>query len=149
MTRKSPDTEPAPRERGNSSLVEMVVATVVGVTLGLSTGNYALGIGVGIGGVGDLEAEPRQGEADVLGGGPDPKATLAVGRPPGRQEPAAVQLACYRLAMAELLDLPLVRVRAAFHYVRTGTTVAPANLLDAAGIGTLIAARTVAPVGRP
>ena len=49
MTRKSPDNEPAPRERGNSSLVEMVVATVVGVTLGLSTGNYALGIGVGIG----------------------------------------------------------------------------------------------------
>ena len=27
----------------------MIVATVVGVTLGLSTGNYALGIGVGIG----------------------------------------------------------------------------------------------------
>lgn len=53
MTRKSAEPEhgsdPAADERDGSSLVEMVVATVVGVTLGLSTGNYALGIGVGIG----------------------------------------------------------------------------------------------------
>ena len=93
-----------------------------------------------------------RGRVDAIFADPDGGVTVVdwkTGRPPGRQEPAAVQLACYRLAMAELLDLPLVRVRAAFHYVRTGTTVAPADLLDAAGIGTLIAARTVAPVGRP
>jgi DNA helicase-2/ATP-dependent DNA helicase PcrA len=70
------------------------------------------------------------------------------GRPPVRDEPAAVQLACYRLAIAELLGLPLDRVRAAFHYVRAGVTVAPANLLDAPGIAGLIAANTVAPAAR-
>ncbi len=49
MTRKSSESESAGNERDGSSLVEMIVATIVGVTLGLSTGNYALGIGVGIG----------------------------------------------------------------------------------------------------
>ena len=33
-------------------------------------------------------------------------------------------------------------VRAAFHYIPTGTTVAPVDLLDADGIGRLIAAAT-------
>ena len=34
-----------------------------------------------------------------------------------------LQLALYRLAWAELHDVPLERVRAAFYYVRTGDTV--------------------------
>lgn len=93
-----------------------------------------------------------RGRVDAIFADPDGGVTVVdwkTGRPPTRPEPAAVQLACYRLAIAELLDLPLDRVRAAFHYIRTGNTVAPADLLDATGIADLIAARTVAPVGGP
>ena len=39
-----------------------------------------------------------------------------------------LQLALYRLAWAELTGVPLDRVRAAFHYVRTGRTVEPDDL---------------------
>ncbi|HEU5267755.1 MAG TPA: PD-(D/E)XK nuclease family protein, partial [Jatrophihabitans sp.] len=55
---------------------------------------------------------------------------------------AAVQLAAYRLAWARLRGIPddqLHRVRAAFHYVRTGETVEPTALLDATGLRQLIA----------
>jgi DNA helicase-2/ATP-dependent DNA helicase PcrA len=54
---------------------------------------------------------------------------------------AAVQLAAYRLAWARLNDIPdaeLQRVRAAFHYVRSGETVEPNRLLDADGLRALI-----------
>jgi DNA helicase-2/ATP-dependent DNA helicase PcrA len=57
---------------------------------------------------------------------------------------AAVQLAGYRLAWARLRHIPddqLHRVGAAFHYVRSGVTVAPADLLDAAGLQALVAGR--------
>ncbi|MQA87769.1 MAG: AAA family ATPase [Streptosporangiales bacterium] len=53
-------------------------------------------------------------------------------------EAAAVQLAAYRLAWAELADVPVERVRAAFYYVRTGETVRPVDLLDAAGLAALV-----------
>jgi DNA helicase-2/ATP-dependent DNA helicase PcrA len=39
-----------------------------------------------------------------------------------------LQLALYRLAWAELHDVPLERVRAAFYYVRSGAVVEPADL---------------------
>ncbi|MEV7231936.1 UvrD-helicase domain-containing protein [Polymorphospora sp. NPDC051019] len=52
---------------------------------------------------------------------------------------AAVQLAAYRLAWAELAGVPVEHVRAAFHYVRDGVTVRPADLLDAAGLTELVA----------
>jgi DNA helicase-2/ATP-dependent DNA helicase PcrA len=54
---------------------------------------------------------------------------------------AAVQLAAYRLAWARLAGIPddeVHRVRAAFHYVRSGETVRPADLLDAEGLRALI-----------
>jgi DNA helicase-2/ATP-dependent DNA helicase PcrA len=41
---------------------------------------------------------------------------------------AAVQLAVYRLAWAGLSGLPPARVRASFHYVRSGRTVTPESL---------------------
>jgi DNA helicase-2/ATP-dependent DNA helicase PcrA len=41
-----------------------------------------------------------------------------------------LQLALYRLAWAELRGVPLDRVRAVFHYVRTGTTDEPRELPD-------------------
>jgi DNA helicase-2/ATP-dependent DNA helicase PcrA len=68
-------------------------------------------------------------------------------RPTGVEErAAAVQLAAYRLAWAELAGVPVERVRAAFHYVRSGETVRPADLLDADGLAELI---TRVPAGTP
>ncbi|GAA4450976.1 ATP-dependent helicase [Phytohabitans houttuyneae] len=57
---------------------------------------------------------------------------------------AAVQLAAYRLAWAELAGVPVEHVRAAFHYVREGVTVRPADLLNADGLAALL---TSVPVG--
>jgi DNA helicase-2/ATP-dependent DNA helicase PcrA len=51
---------------------------------------------------------------------------------------AEVQLAAYRLAWAELAGVPVDRVRAAFHYVRSNRTVGPADLLDAAALRALV-----------
>ncbi|MEG3637038.1 ATP-dependent DNA helicase [Micromonospora palythoicola] len=60
-------------------------------------------------------------------------------RPEGAAaEVAAVQLAVYRLAWAELAGVPVDRVGAAFHYVRDGVTVRPADLLDVDGLTALI-----------
>ncbi len=63
------------------------------------------------------------------------------GRPPSsaaEQHAVAVQLAAYRLAWAALAGVPVGRVRAAFHYIRPGLTVRPADLLDEAGLAALI-----------
>ncbi len=49
-----------------------------------------------------------------------------------------LQLALYRLAWAELHGLPLEQVRAAFHYVRTGHTVEPADLPGRAELEALL-----------
>ncbi|MDF5755518.1 UvrD-helicase domain-containing protein [Spongiactinospora sp. TRM90649] len=60
-------------------------------------------------------------------------------RPRGKAaQAAAVQLAAYRLAWADLSGAPVERVRAAFHYVRANETVRPVNLLDLAGLVALI-----------
>jgi DNA helicase-2/ATP-dependent DNA helicase PcrA len=50
----------------------------------------------------------------------------------------SVQLAAYRLAWAALSGCPVDRVRAAFHYVRAGRTLQPADLLDSDGLRTLL-----------
>jgi len=62
------------------------------------------------------------------------------GRPPtgADADAAAVQLAAYRLAWAELADVPVEKVSAAFHYVADNLTVRPADLLDAAGLAALL-----------
>jgi DNA helicase-2/ATP-dependent DNA helicase PcrA len=62
------------------------------------------------------------------------------GRRPGGAdaEAASVQLAAYRLAWAELAGVPLEDVGAAFHYVRSGETVRPVDLLDGDGLVGLI-----------
>ncbi|WP_169987145.1 ATP-dependent DNA helicase [Microbispora sp. H10836] len=60
-------------------------------------------------------------------------------RPQGRAaETASVQLAAYRVAWAALAGVPLEKVGAAFHYVRSNETVRPVDLLDADGLTTLI-----------
>jgi DNA helicase-2/ATP-dependent DNA helicase PcrA len=58
-------------------------------------------------------------------------AFLLVDWKTNRQEDAdPLQLALYRLAWAELRGVPLEKVRAVFHYVRTGKTVEPEELPD-------------------
>jgi len=59
-----------------------------------------------------------------------------------RKQAVAVQLAAYRIAWAALNDVPdeqMYRVRAAFQYVRQDAFVEPVDVLDAAGLQTLIA----------
>ena len=88
-----------------------------------------------------------RGRIDAVFADPDGGITVVdwkTGRPPpaARRAAVGVQLACYRIAIAQLTGLALPRVRAAFHYVPTGTTVAPVDLLDESGIGELITAST-------
>ncbi|MCT7660991.1 ATP-dependent helicase [Mycobacterium deserti] len=78
-----------------------------------------------------------RGRIDAVFADEDGGATVVdwkTGDPPRTPEDkrhAAIQLAVYRLAWARLQGLPVGRVRAAFHYVRSGETVTPMNLPDA------------------
>ena len=63
------------------------------------------------------------------------------GEPPADEQArrhVAVQLAVYRLAWAGLSGRPVSSVRAAFHYVRSGRTVEPGKLYDAAELAELL-----------
>ena len=51
---------------------------------------------------------------------------------------AQVQLAMYRLAWAKLSGCDISKISAAFHYVPTGVTDQPADLLDEAALIALI-----------
>jgi ATP-dependent DNA helicase UvrD/PcrA len=82
-----------------------------------------------------------RGRIDAVFADPDGGWTVVdwkTGDPPRDGTAAAVQLAAYRLAWAELSGTPVTRVRAAFHYVRQDRTVAPVDLLDAAGLHGLV-----------
>jgi DNA helicase-2/ATP-dependent DNA helicase PcrA len=82
-----------------------------------------------------------RGRIDAVFADPDGGWTVVdwkTGDPPRDPSAAAVQLAAYRLAWAELSGTPVGLVRAAFHYVRADRTVAPVDLLDAAGLHTLV-----------
>jgi DNA helicase-2/ATP-dependent DNA helicase PcrA len=57
---------------------------------------------------------------------------------PEAKQHAAIQLAVYRLAWAQLHDCPVESVRAAFHYVRSGRTVSPDTLPDADDLAGLL-----------
>ncbi|MBE1547374.1 DNA helicase-2/ATP-dependent DNA helicase PcrA [Mycobacterium sp. OAS707] len=59
---------------------------------------------------------------------------------PEAKQHAAIQLAVYRLAWAQLHNCPIEEVRAAFHYVRSGRTVIPDSLPDADDLVALIEA---------
>ncbi|MGV9797290.1 ATP-dependent helicase [Mycobacterium sp. NPDC003449] len=75
-----------------------------------------------------------RGRIDAVFAGADGLTTVVdwkTGEPPSTQEAkqhAAIQLAVYRLAWAALRGCAPESVRAAFHYVRSGTTVSPATL---------------------
>jgi DNA helicase II / ATP-dependent DNA helicase PcrA len=72
-----------------------------------------------------------RGRIDAIFADPDGGATVVdwkTGEPPHGREAtrqAAIQLGVYRLAWAALHGCPESLVRTAFHYVRTGATVAP------------------------
>ena len=76
-----------------------------------------------------------RGRIDAVFADPDGGVTVVdwkTGEPPADEDArrhAAVQLAVYRLAWAGLTGRPASAVRAAFHYVRSGHTVTPENLL--------------------
>jgi DNA helicase-2/ATP-dependent DNA helicase PcrA len=84
-----------------------------------------------------------RGRIDAVFADPDGGATVVdwkTGEPPRGAEAlrqAAVQLAVYRMAWAALSGVPESSVRTAFHYVRTGTTVAPDELPDPAELAGL------------
>ncbi len=90
--------------------------------------------------IGDL---PVRGRIDAVFADPDGGWTVVdwkTGRVPGGEAAAAgaVQLAVYRLAWAALRGVPLEKVRAAFHYVADGVTVAPSDLQGAAELSEMV-----------
>ncbi len=94
-----------------------------------------------------IGALPVRGRIDAVFADADGGWTVVdwkTGRIPERaqQAAAAVQLAVYRLAWAQLSGSPLAAVRAAFYFVASRTTIAPADLLDADQIDELIRANT-------
>ena len=90
----------------------------------------------------DVEVRSTWSSAGAWSGGvstrSSPTTTAAprwwTGRPanppdtPEAKQYAAIQLAVYRLAWAQLHGCPVESVRAAFHYVRSGRTVSPESL---------------------
>jgi DNA helicase-2/ATP-dependent DNA helicase PcrA len=91
-----------------------------------------------------------RGRVDAVFRDPDGGYTLVdwkTGAPPDRERlvRGSVQLAGYRVAVARLKRVTVDRVRACFHYVGAGVTVAPADLLDEDGIVALIESATRAP----
>lgn len=102
-------------------------------------------VAVEVGFVTELAGHEIRGRIDAVFAEPDGRVRVIDWKtgtqPTGRAaEAAAVQLAVYRLAYARLADLPVERVVAAFHYVRSGVTYAPSDLLDEAGLQALITA---------
>ncbi len=85
-----------------------------------------------------------RGRMDAVYAGPDGTFDVVdwkTGRRPAPgpdADAAAVQLAAYRVAWAELAGVPVEKVRAAFHYVAEGVTVRPADLLDGPALNDLI-----------
>ena len=85
-----------------------------------------------------------RGRIDAVFADPDGGVTVVdwkTGEPPAdaaARRHAAVQLAVYRLAWAGLTGCPVEQVRAVFHYVRSGRTVAPEVLYDAEDLARML-----------
>jgi len=87
-----------------------------------------------------LAGQVVRGRIDAVYAEPD-GGYLVVDWKTNRHESAdPLQLALYRLAWSELTGTPLEQVRAAFHYVRSGRTVEPANLPDRWGLEAIVSA---------
>ncbi|HET6166625.1 MAG TPA: ATP-dependent DNA helicase [Marmoricola sp.] len=84
-----------------------------------------------------LQGQVVRGRIDAVYAEPDDH-WLVVDWKTSREHTAdPLQLAVYRLAWAELTGVPVERVRAAFHYVRSGETVEP-DLPDRAALDLLL-----------
>jgi DNA helicase-2/ATP-dependent DNA helicase PcrA len=85
-----------------------------------------------------------RGRIDAVFADPDGGVTVVdwkTGEPPADEAArrhAAIQLAVYRLAWAGLSGCEVSQVRAVFHYVRSGRTVAPERLPDADELSALL-----------
>ena len=77
-----------------------------------------------------LDGQVVRGRIDAVYDEPEGGYLLVDWKTNREQTADPLQLALYRVAWAELTGTPLERVRAAFHYVRTGRTVEPADLPD-------------------
>ena len=94
-----------------------------------------------------IGGQPVRGRVDAVFRDDDGGCTVVdwkTGHPPGRDRRRAVtvQLAVYRLAVAEMFGLAPAKVRAVFVYVQAGETFAPPDLPDAAGLAVMIAEAT-------
>jgi DNA helicase-2/ATP-dependent DNA helicase PcrA len=75
-----------------------------------------------------LDGQVVRGRIDAVYREPDGSFLLVDWKTNRHEDADPLQLAIYRLAWAELRGVPLDQVTAAFHYVRSGTTVAPDEL---------------------
>lgn len=86
--------------------------------------------------------QPVRGRVDAVFRDEDGGCTVVdwkIGQPPGgdRRRAATVQLAVYRLALAQMFDLPLNKVRPSFVYIQAEETFAPRYLLDADALASM------------
>jgi DNA helicase-2/ATP-dependent DNA helicase PcrA len=77
-----------------------------------------------------LAGQVVRGRIDAVYDEPDGGFLLVDWKTNRHEDADPLQLALYRVAWAELRGVPLSKVRAAFHYVRTGATVEPDDLPD-------------------
>jgi DNA helicase-2/ATP-dependent DNA helicase PcrA len=95
-----------------------------------------------------------RGRIDAVFADPDGGATVVdwkTGQPPSTDDElrhAAVQLAVYRLAWASLAGCREDKVRAAFHYIRSGHTVSPDFLPGADDLAALLDQAASGPLSR-
>jgi DNA helicase-2/ATP-dependent DNA helicase PcrA len=75
-----------------------------------------------------LDGQVVRGRIDVVYAEPDGSFLVVDWKTNKTENADPLQLAIYRLAWAELTGVPIERVRAAFHYVRSGHTVEPGDL---------------------
>jgi DNA helicase-2/ATP-dependent DNA helicase PcrA len=87
-----------------------------------------------------LDGQVVRGRIDAVYAEPDGRWLVVDWKTNREQTADPLQLGIYRLAWAELVGVPVDRVDAAFHYVRSGETVRPDDLADREEIAQILAA---------
>jgi DNA helicase-2/ATP-dependent DNA helicase PcrA len=85
-----------------------------------------------------LAGQVVRGRIDAVYAEPDGRWLVVDWKTNREQTADPLQLALYRLAWADLVGVPVAQVDAAFHYVRTGQTVVPADLPERAALDELL-----------
>ncbi|MGH3498960.1 MAG: ATP-dependent helicase [Nocardioidaceae bacterium] len=85
-----------------------------------------------------LAGQVVRGRIDAVYARPDGGCEVVDWKTGTQSDADPTQLAIYRLAWAEMYDLPLDRVSAAFYFVRTGDVVRPEPLADRAELEAVI-----------